>query len=129
MITIMLLVSCLDKAPSEATLLRRTLTLRIRNHAHNTATAMKESAWSMETQHPVLSEGLLWIAAAVEPKDYLTSVHCRDAHAITIKRYTLFSNWDEWGVEDRILTPIPQEDIDAFLQGLDPEDRKISPQQ
>ena len=79
---------------------------------------MKEVAWSIEAKHPVLYEGLLWLASVVEPRDYLTSARCRDGHALTIKRFTLFSNWEEWGIEDRVLTPIQQEDIDAFLEGL-----------
>ena len=122
MITVVLFFGCIDKAPSDASLFRRTLTLRIRNHAHKTATAIAETAWSIEGEHPALYEPLIWISEAIEPKDYLKYVHCRDSHAITIRQYTLFSNWSEWGVEDRILTPIPQEEIDAFLQGIEVED-------
>ena len=84
MIFSVLLLGCLEKAPKEASLFRRTLTLRIRNHAYQNATAMKEAAWSIEAKHPFLYEGLLWVASVVEPRDYLTSAHCRDGHNLLI---------------------------------------------
>jgi hypothetical protein len=120
MILLLTILGCFEKAPTEASLFRRTLTLRMRNHSFFISDYLNEESFNYlsnsmidQIMYPVLNG----LSDVFEPEDYPTVLGCRGSSALVIRKYTFFSNWDTWGVEEdqygRIIT---QEEIDDFFE-------------
>ena len=120
MVWLFCVLGCIDKAPTDASLLRRTLTLRVRNHSFFVSRYFREQSYTYTSDammDSIMEPVLRWTADGFEPDDYPSTLDCRNASALVIRKYTLFSHWDEWGVEeDQYGEPISQAQLDEFFQ-------------
>lgn len=101
-----LLFACIDKAPNDSTLLRQTLTFRLRNQLYWIAEDIRDLHNTLIPTDGVsrpMTDGLLDvtydISHAISPPNMRYILGCRYDKRQPHK-YTLFSKWDVWAVED-----------------------------
>jgi hypothetical protein len=122
MLLLLSFLGCLEKAPTDASLFRRTVTLRIRNQSFfvsKYARTFSSAVWVIDAplgiNRPIsaLANGL---AILFEPNDYPAIIGCTNHSALKIRQYTLLSNRDTWGVEeDQYGRPISAAEIEELI--------------